>query len=180
MDTKAPFLYSSSTEESVLLTANPFFLPPLPTWFPTTTKHHPECATPKPQEEFRTPACPTANPYCGAPCSPLKLGWGLQPSVLLPVDPAGSTEAALHVGWAPGIPLGGLSGCRSVDKRVSPKYEALGFSDQSRAHPHPHASPCPELTVAALASQALLESSPIHARFGTHRDDLVRIWLSAM
>lgn len=51
------------------------------------------------------------------------------------------------------------------------------WAREDLTHPqHPH--PSLELTVAALASQALLESSPIHARFRAHRDDLVRIWLS--
>lgn len=116
------------------------------------------------------PCLSPMSPYCGAPSSPLKLGWGLQSPVLLPVDPTGSTEAALHVGWAPGVPLGRLCGCRSAERRRRSEgkhaTEPFRFTGQSRLPAQPQ-HPCPslELTVAALAGQALLESSPIHARF---------------
>ena len=38
-------------------------------------------------------------------------GWHLEATTLLPVDPAGSTESTLHVGWSPRIPLVGRACC---------------------------------------------------------------------
>jgi hypothetical protein len=65
-------------------------------------------------------------------------------------------------------------------RKLLVRLETLRFLDQRIPPTHPQ-HPCPSLilTVAALTSQALLESSPIHARLGTHRNDLVRVWLSA-
>lgn len=59
---------------------------------------------------------PSTGSYCGAPSSPFKLGRRLQPPILLPVNPTGSTKSALHVRWAPSIPLGRLCGYRSREK----------------------------------------------------------------
>lgn len=36
----------------------------------------------------------------------------LQPAVLLPVGPARSAQATLHVGRPPGVPLVGAAGCK--------------------------------------------------------------------
>lgn len=76
MDTKVPFLSSSSTEESVLLTANPFFLPPLPTWFPTTTKHHPECATPQTTGGTQNSSLSHSQSLLWCPVQPPQVGLG--------------------------------------------------------------------------------------------------------
>lgn len=81
------------------------------------------------------------SPYCCAPSSPLKLGRGLQSPILLPVDPTGSTEAALHVGWAPGVPLRRLCGCTSMERRgefgKNTQAEPLRCLGQRRPLPPP-------------------------------------------
>lgn len=88
-----------------------------------------------------SPAFPPTDPYRGTPSGSLKLSWGLQSPIFLPVDPTGSTEAALHVRWAPGIPLSRLCGCRAWrggGRGRSMLPEPHRFLSHSRPSTHPH------------------------------------------
>lgn len=80
--------------------------------------------------------------------------------------------------WADCVAVGAWREGGSVGK-ILHESPSGPWAREDLTSPHTqHPNPPMELTVAALTSQALLESSPIHARFRAHRDDLVRIWLS--